>query len=200
MIFKQAVIAWVFSVCFVAPAFAQSTAPQTASPQSAISRADHAILGESGLPSLAWFTETSSDLRDDIKGATAKGKLLALVWEQAGCYYCQQMHEVNFGIDEVTDFVRAHFELVQLDMHGGRVLTDLKGEVGRESDLARRNRVTGTPTIQFLTADGREVFRMPGYAKPAVFLAAFQYVKEGGYRTLSFRAWVKAEIKRRAKS
>ncbi|MBT5665181.1 MAG: thioredoxin fold domain-containing protein [Rhodospirillaceae bacterium] len=195
MIFKQAVIAWVFSVCFVAPAFAQSAAPQTTSPL-----VDHAILGESGLPSLDWFTEASSDLRDDIKGATAKGKLFALVWEQAGCYYCKQMHEVNFGIDEITDFVRSHFELVQMDMHGGRVLTDLKGEVGRETDLARRNRVTGTPTIQFLVADGREVFRMPGYAKPAVFLAAFQYVKEGGYRTLSFRAWVKAEIKRRAKS
>jgi thioredoxin-related protein len=183
--FKHAVIAWIFSLCFAASAFAQ---------------ANHAILGESGLPSLSWFTETSSDLRDDIKGATAKGKLIAFVWEQAGCYYCKQMHEVNFGIDEVTDFVRSNFVLVQLDMHGDRVLTDLKGDAGLEADLARRNRVTGTPTIQFLTADGREVFRMPGYAKPAVFLAAFQYVQEGGYRTLSFRDWVKAEIKRRAKS
>lgn len=182
---KQALFACLVSVFAIVPAHGET--------------AQH-IVGDSGLPSLSWFKETSSDLRADIESARESGKFLALVWEQAGCYYCKQMREVNFAVDEVANFVRAHFELVQFDMHGDRMLTDLKGEISRESELARRNRVTGTPTIQFLTADGREVFRMPGYAKPAVFLAAFQYVKEGGYHTLSFRDWVKAEIKRRAES
>jgi thioredoxin-related protein len=74
--FRQAMFAIAFSFILIAPAHSEPS--------------QH-IVGASGLPSLSWFKETSSDLRDDLMAAKKSGKLLVLVWEQAGCYYCKQM-------------------------------------------------------------------------------------------------------------
>ena len=120
--------------------------------------------------------ESSNDLSNDRAAAARQGKILVIVWEQFGCYYCKLMHEVNFQDHDIVNYVRGRFDFVQLDMRGNRVVMDLGGRATTEAKLARANQVTGTPTVQFLDRDGKEVFRMPGYAKPSLFLAIFEYV------------------------
>ncbi len=166
----------------------------------AASPAARAATGESGLPTQSWFAESSADLRGDLALAAKDGKILAVVWEQRGCYYCKQMHEVNFQIDEIVDYVRANFHLQQLNLRGEREIVGFDGEARSEAGLARKYAVTGTPSIQFFDGGGRELFRMPGYATPAVFLAVFEYVMEKGYRDLSFRDWFKAKFEREQKT
>jgi thioredoxin-related protein len=152
------------------------------------------IVGESGMPTQSWFKESSNDLARDLADVVKQGKLLAVVWEQRGCYYCKQMHEHNFQVHEVVSYVRSRFEFVQINMRGNRVVMDLEGNPATEAMLARRNRVTGTPTIQFLDRGGKEVFRMPGYAKPALFLTVFEYVAEKAYISQSLKEFVGAKI------
>ena len=43
-----------------------------------------------------WFIESSGDLATDAAEAGADGKYLALLWEQRGCHYCEELHRVNF--------------------------------------------------------------------------------------------------------
>ncbi len=148
------------------------------------------------MPTQAWFRETSLDMRRDLEETVREGKILAVVWEQRGCYYCKQMHEVNLQIHEIVDYLRAHFELVQFNLWGDRAVLDLDGRPTVERALARRYRVTGTPTIMFLDATGKEVFRMPGYARPALFLTVFEYVAERAYETQSLEEYVRAKIAR----
>lgn len=146
-----------------------------------------------------WFHESRLDLREDLKEAMAAGKRLAVVFQQRNCPYCIEMHTVHLVEPAIEGFIRPRFRLVPLDLHGTRRVTDLDGQVLEERHLARRWRVTFTPTIVFLPETlpepprpGREVevARMQGLLAKPEFLGIFSYVAERGYAgRASFRNW-----------
>ena len=108
---------------------------------------------------------------------------------------------VNLRIPEVVDYIKAHFNVVQLNLWGDREVTDVDGEVTTEKKLARKYRVQFTPTLQFfpktIAADNKkpghevEVWRLLGYWKPFHFLNSFVYVHTGGYDDEpNFQRWL----------
>jgi len=158
-------------------------------------------LGDDGLYKQAWFQETFLDLSEDLAEAAGSGRRLVIIWEQKGCPYCKQTHEVNFRIPLITEYVKKNFFVLQLNMWGDREVTDFDGEKTTEKKLARKWRVLFTPTFQFFpdtigAATGKsggeaEVHRIPGYFKPFHFYFQFRYVKEKGYETEpSFQRWL----------
>ncbi len=158
-------------------------------------------VGDDGLHKQPWFQETFLDLSEDLKEAADSGRRLVIIWEQRGCPYCKQTHEVNFRIPRIVDYVKNNFFVLQLNMWGDREVTDFDGEVTTEKRLARKWRVLFTPTFQFFpdspeAAKGKsggvaEVHRVPGYFKPFHFYFQFRYVKEKGYETEpSFQRWL----------
>ncbi len=150
-----------------------------------------------GLHRQPWFNDSSGNLGADLAAAGRAGRMLALVWEQEGCVYCREMHRVNLRVPEIVEYIRQHFYLVQLDMHGSRPLVDFDGKALIEAALARRHRVFGTPSIEFRRADEREVYRLPGYAQPAIFKLVFTYVVEKGFEISGLRDWLMARLKAR---
>lgn len=158
-------------------------------------------LGDDGLHKQAWFQETFLDLSEDLAEAAASGRRLVIIWEQRGCPYCKQTHEVNFRIPLITEYVKKNFFVLQLNMWGDREVTDFDGETTTEKKLARKWRVLFTPTFQFFpdtpeaargkSGDEAEVHRVPGYFKPFHFYFQFRYVKEKGYESEpSFQRWL----------
>ncbi|MGC2857691.1 thioredoxin family protein [Novispirillum sp. DQ9] len=158
---------------------------------------------EGGLHHEAWFAASFLVLAEDLADAAAAGKRLALVWEQKGCPYCKQMHDVHLADPEFSSWVAERFHVVQLDFLGDRMVTDFDGSVLREKDLAQKYRVTATPTIQFLPDDPKalvgasavpdvESARMPGLLPEPAFRAMFRYVYDKAYVTHpSFPAYLK---------
>ena len=156
--------------------------------------------GDDGLYTQPWFIHTFLDFREDLIDAKRNGKRFAVVWEQKGCPACKRLHVVNFRVPEVRDFIRDNFDLLQLNVHGSREVTDFDGTVLEERRLARRYHVLYTPTIQFFPDGlaefkGRggkdlEVARMPGYLLPPAFLTMFRFVREKAYERLRFRDYV----------
>ncbi len=168
---------------------------------------------EGGGLTQAWFLESFLEFNDDLAEATAKGKRFAILWEQDGCPYCRETHMVNFAIPEIRAYIQANFEIVQLDIWGGRATKDFDGETLTEKQLAKRSRVRFTPTIQFFppstdAAAGKiganaEVVRMPGYFRPFHFLSMFEFVREEAYAREDFRSFLNkktAAIKAAGKS
>ncbi|UCH73270.1 MAG: thioredoxin family protein [Rhodospirillales bacterium] len=158
-------------------------------------------LGDDGLHKQPFFQETFLDLSDDLAEAQGSGRRLVIIWEQRGCPYCKQTHEVNFRIPRIVNYVKENFFVLQLNMWGDREVTDFDGEVTTEKKLARKWRVLFTPTFQFFpdsleaakgkSGDAVEVHRVPGYFKPFHFYFQFRYVKERGYATEpSFQRWL----------
>ncbi len=157
-------------------------------------------LNDDGLHVQPWFVQSFLELRDDLEEASAQGKRLAVVWEQKGCPYCREMHRVNFARDDISNYVREHFAVIQLNLWGSREVTDFDGVAMEERELARRWRVNFTPTICFFPTslealEGRaggdiEVARMPGYFKPFHFLSMFEFVAAEAYRTQNFQRFL----------
>lgn len=160
------------------------------------------ILTDDGLYKQPWFLESFLDLPDDLESAAKEGKRFAVMWELKGCPYCKETHFVNFGQTRISDYVKANFEVLQLNIIGSRKVTDFDGQVLSEKEMAAKYGVRFTPTLQFfaekagplkaLPPQKREVARAPGYLRPDDFLAMFRYVREKAYQDKSFRDYVKS--------
>jgi thioredoxin-related protein len=164
-------------------------------------RAD-AVLTDDGFYRQPWFLESFLELGDDLQGAANLGKRFAIIWELRGCPYCRETHLVNFARPDIEAFVKANFDILQLNIVGSRKVTDFDGAEISEKAVAAKYGVRFTPTVQFFpeSASGlaakapgaREVARAPGYLRPDDFLALFRFVRERGYETKSFRDYLRA--------
>lgn len=165
-------------------------------------RAEAPVLTDDGLYKQPWFLESFLDLADDLEGAGKEGKRFVIMWELKGCPYCKETHFVNFAQPRIADYVKANFEVLQLNIIGSRKVTDFDGQAMSEKDLAAKYGVRYTPTFQFFAerADSlknlppgkREVARIPGYWRPDDFLAMFHYVRDKAYENKSFIEFLKA--------
>ncbi|MCH8214369.1 MAG: thioredoxin fold domain-containing protein [Proteobacteria bacterium] len=150
-------------------------------------------IGDNGSYKQDWFLESFLDLPEDLAESAASGKRLVIFWEQRGCPYCKAMHEINLRIPKIVDYIKANFNVVQLDLWGSREVTDFDGQTLPEKELARKYGVIFTPTLQFFPESlekvaGRngkaaEVLRIPGYFKPFHFYFLFHYAYERAYET-----------------
>ncbi len=148
-------------------------------------------VGDDGLHKQAWFATTFRDIKEDMETARAEGKRLALIFEQRGCIYCQQVHENVLTDPEVRDFIKDNYMVVQYNLYGDEEVIDLDGEALTEKTAARKWRVTFTPTIFFMPeeTDGKKdvgastVAVMPGAFRKGTFLDMFQWVHKKGYET-----------------
>jgi thioredoxin-related protein len=157
-------------------------------------------LAEDGMYYFDWYLQSFLDLQEDVATAVSNGKHLAVVWQQRACPFCRRMALEHLSTPEIADYVRSHFEILHLDLHGDRETTDFDRKVMPERRLAQTYGVRLTPTIQFFpdVTEGletrppqqREVARMPGLLEPKPFLAMFRYVQERGYEKEGFQSWL----------
>ena len=165
-------------------------------------RAEPTLTGD-GLYREPWFLQSFLNLADDLETAHAEGKRFAIMWELKGCPYCKETHFVNFAQPRIADYIKANFEVTQLNIIGSLEVTDFDGAVLREKDLAAKYSVRYTPTFQFfrestatlktLPPQQREVARTQGYLRPDDFLAMFRFVRDKAYENGSFRDFLRAQ-------
>src|SRR6185436_6969906 len=78
------------------------------------------VLSEDGLYRQPWFIDSFLELADDLQAAAKSGKRFAIMWELRGCPYCRETHLVNFAQPRISDYVKANFEVLQLNIIGSR--------------------------------------------------------------------------------
>jgi len=147
-----------------------------------------------------WFLDSFLELANDLQSTVASGKQLAIMWEQRGCPYCQETHLVNFAQKNIETYIRDHFEILELDLHGARAITDFDGRMLGERQLAARYGIRFTPTIQFFpdnadlagrTPREREITRIQGYLAPKDFLRMFAFVGDHAYQRGTLRDYLR---------
>jgi thioredoxin-related protein len=161
-----------------------------------------AVLGDDGLYHQPWFLQSLLELGDDLQSAADNVKRFAVMWELRGCPYCRETHLVNFAQPEIESYIKARFDILQLNIVGAREVTDFDGEKLPEKRLAEKYGVRFTPTVQFFPerADGlaamkpreREIIRAQGYLAPKHFHAMFRFVAERAYERGTLRDFLKA--------
>ncbi|OAN50707.1 thioredoxin family protein [Magnetospirillum moscoviense] len=158
------------------------------------------VLAEDGFYHPDWFLVSFMDLKEDAEQAAKAGKRLAMVVEQRGCGACKRVHEVNLRDPRVTTYLKAHYQLLQIDLYGSREITDIDGQVLSEKDYAKKLGVRATPTILFFDeipkGGGPQAlaWKQVGYLAPEPFVNAFAFVRTKGYagqKEPDFLAWMK---------
>ena len=100
--------------------------------------ASAAELGEDGLHKQPWFAGTFKDMAEDLEAANADGKRLAIIFEQRGCIYCTKMHEEVFSDPEVSEYIKQHYLVVQMNLFGDEEVTDFDGTALPEKEMAKQ--------------------------------------------------------------
>jgi len=77
-------------------------------------------IGDDGLHKQAWFYDSFLEMGLDLEDAAAEGKGLIVIFEQRGCPYCRELHEVNFNIPEIVAYQSENYLTVQLNLRGDR--------------------------------------------------------------------------------
>jgi thioredoxin-related protein len=150
-----------------------------------------AVMTDDGFYTEPWFLESFLELPDELAAAAKNNKRLAIMWELRGCPYCKETHLVNFAKPEIADYIKARFEILQLNILGSREVTDFDGEKLSEKKFAQKYGVRGVPVFQFFPDSAadlaqkppreREVARGQGYIDPQPFLAMFRFVADRSY-------------------
>lgn len=134
-----------------------------------------------------WFKSSFLDFRDDVKEATQSKKRLMVFFYQDGCPYCKKLVDVNLAQKNITDTMKARFDVVTVNLWGDREVTDFDGQSMIEKNFAVKYRVMYTPTVLFFDEQSKVVLRLNGYYEPHKFLATLNYVADKHEKDGSFR-------------
>ena len=163
-----------------------------------------ARMGDDGLHKQDFFLDSFLEMGADLSEAAAQGKGLIVIFEQRGCPYCRELHNVNFERPEIVKYINDNFLVVQLNLWGDREVLDFDGEALSEKDLASKWFVNFTPTTVLISPEAvgaqdiREAtaFVMPGYFKPFHYISSLEYVMSGEYKALGFQRFLQAKSER----
>lgn len=145
-----------------------------------------------------WFKLSFLELQEDLDEAVAANKRgLLIYFGQKYCAYCKALLDTNFGKPDIKAYTQQHFDVIGIDIHGSRSVTDFEGAEGNERSYALKQNVNFTPTLLFYDQTGREALRLSGYYPPYQFRAALEYVADGHYLKEDFRTYLaRADVPR----
>ena len=145
-------------------------------------------MGEDGIYHYDWYHQSFLELADDLEEALDDDKILMIKFDQKGCIYCEKVALEILSEPAINTYVREHFVVVQLDIYGGREVTDLDGDIRPENEMSRKWGVIFTPTIYFLGApvEGGTIPEqasavMPGAFGKLTFLGFLEWIVAKGY-------------------
>lgn len=101
-------------------------------------------------------------LPDELAAALRQGQPLVVMVSLEGCIFCRIARQSH-----LAPMHREGLPIVQVDMRSPQQVRDFEGRLTTHDELARRWRVSITPTLLFFGAQGREVAeRMEGAYQP----------------------------------
>ena len=117
--------------------------------------------------------------------AQETGKPIFVYFGRYGCAWCDHTNKQSFSNVDLKKMYPEHFVLVYVDAESGKRLKLPSGERLTEAELGTRFKAFATPLFVYLTPQGQEIFKAPGF-KTVQDLKDFDcYVVEGHYKSQS---------------
>lgn len=118
-----------------------------------------------------------------LKLAQETGKPIFLYFGRYGCAWCEHTNKQSFSNADLKKLYPEHFVLVYVDAESGKRLKLPSGERITEAELGTRFKAFATPLFVFLTPQGQEIFKAPGFKTVQDFKDFDRFVVEGHYKT-----------------
>lgn len=129
------------------------------------------------------------DLERAQKRAKADDKKVLLFMEAEWCGYCKKMYREVFPKQSVQDSLHKYFYPVRIDVESGEQVV-FNGTKISQQNLARRFRVTGTPTLIFLDSGGSVMGTQPGFIRADIFDKLMAFVGSEEFKNMEFKEYL----------
>ncbi|MGA2192513.1 MAG: thioredoxin fold domain-containing protein [Nitrospirota bacterium] len=137
-----------------------------------------------GAGSITWMGFT-----EGMQKAKETGKPAMVDFYTTWCKYCQLLDKTTYKDPAVIDLVNKNFISIKVNAEGNASVVD-KGKKMTEKELATQYKVSGFPTIWFLSSNGEPIAPLPGYMPPDDFKPVLTYVSSGAYKKMQFQEYM----------
>lgn len=119
---------------------------------------------------LKWY-----DIEEVQKLVKTEPKKVFIDFTAKWCGWCKVMDKKTFTDAEVADYLNSNYYSVKLDFDSPRKFM-YQGEMVTAKELARKNGITGLPTMLVASPDFSKVDRIVGYQKPKQFINSLKKI------------------------
>ncbi|HNQ05329.1 MAG TPA: DUF255 domain-containing protein [Thiobacillaceae bacterium] len=117
-----------------------------------------------------------TDFNTGLARAKAEGKPIFLYFGRYGCAWCDHVNRKTFSDPGLKKLYSEHYVLVYVDAEGARRLRLPSGERVTEAELGTRLGAFATPLFVYMTPEGKQVAKVPGFKTVADFRDYDRYV------------------------
>ncbi len=96
------------------------------------------------------------------------------------CGYCRKLEQNTFSNKAVIDYINANFVPVRINSE-------------KMPKLAARYGVAGVPDLRFVTPEGQNIARWPGYIEADQFLPLLKYIHTDSYLKMGYADFLKKQ-------
>jgi len=132
---------------------------------------------QGGLFAKEWYT-----FQDGIEVAEKDNKHVVIDFYTDWCRWCKVMDEKTFSVPKVEHYLFRHFVPIRINAESIQDTVFFKGQRLTFRELTAAFRVTGFPSVAFLTPDAELITIIPGYIKTEMFLNILKYMENECYR------------------
>jgi thioredoxin-related protein len=133
------------------------------------------------------------DYDSGLARARAENKPILLYFGRYGCAWCEHTNRKTFSAPEIKRIYGEHYVLIYADAEGNRRLRLPSGERITEGELGARLGAFATPLFVFLTAEGRQVAKVPGFKTVDDFKDYDRYVRGRHYENQTLAEFLKTK-------
>ena len=121
------------------------------------------------------------DFNTGLARAQAEGKPIFLYFGRYGCAWCDHVNRKTFSDPALKKRYSEGYVLVYVDAEGGKRLRLPSGERVTEGELGTRLGAFATPLFVYMTPEGKQVAKVPGFKTVADFMDYDRYVSGHHY-------------------
>lgn len=125
-----------------------------------------------------------------MQQSASKHKPMLLYFGRFGCTTCRKMHKEVFTNSQLKNQLSSQFILAYVDTESGHRIRMPNGERTTEMQFAARNRILGTPTFIYFSADQKPLFKRAGFQTIKQMGDYNDFVISGQYKNTSLKEYL----------
>ncbi len=133
------------------------------------------------------------NLTEAFQQAKAEGKPIFLYFGRYGCSTCRKMHAEVFTDAGLESQYNKDFVLAYVDTESSNRIQLPNGERTTEMQFTARNRIRGTPTFIYFSAEQKPLFQRGGFQTIEQMAAYATYVSDGIYQSQNLQQYLESQ-------
>lgn len=133
------------------------------------------------------------NLTQAMQLSSTQKKPMFLYFGRYGCSTCRKMHKEVFSDEKLAKQFADHFILAYVDTESDARIRMQNGETTTEMQFAARNRIPGTPTFIYYSAEQKPLFEKAGFQTIQQMSDYNDFVAGGHYQQKSLKQYLAAK-------